>query len=308
MNESKLALLCVTTCKRPRMLDAALASLERAGVADGWTAKMLVLDNDSEATARPVFEARVETSAFPIRYAVEPRRGISAVRNRAIDEALSENADALVFFDDDQVAHPDCLRFLLEDMEKSGADIINGFVSRVWPGGVRPWWAPKDRRPSKNGMEKTDACATNLTAFARRVISQARFDEQFSFIGFGDIEYTRRATRAGFAVFHADRARADESVPPSRASFRGCVKMLWGGNVSQARIRVKESGRLSAFANLAPKGLAKIGKGVLLFPLIPFSPRKFAGKVLKNIVAGAGMFCGACAFRGYEKYRRIEGD
>ena len=308
MNESKLALLCVTTCKRPRMLDAALASLERAGVADGWMAKMLVLDNDSEETARPVFEAREETAAFPIRYAVEPRRGLSAVRNRAIDEALSENADALVFFDDDQVAHPDCLRFLLEDMEKSGADIINGFVSRVWPGGVHPWWAPKDWQPPKNCPVQTDACGAGLTAFSRDVISQALFDFRFNFTGFEDIEYTRRASRAGFAVFHSDRARADEGVPPSRASFRGCVKMFWGGNVSQARIRIKESGRLSAFANLAPKGLAKIGKGVLLCPLIPFSPRKFAGRVVKNIVAGAGMFCGACAFRGYEKYREIEGE
>ena len=302
----KLALLCVTTCQRPRMLDAALASLERAGVAEGWTAKMLVLDNDSEETARPVFEARAETAAFPIRYAVEPQRGLSAVRNRAIDEALSENADALVFFDDDQVAHPDCLRFLLEDMEKSGADIINGFVSRVWPGGVRPWWAPKDRQPPKEGPEKTDACATNLTAFNRRVISHMRFDERFNFTGFEDIEYTRRATGKGFAVFHSARSRADDYVAPVRATFRNHAKTLWGGNVAQIRIRADSNGR--ELFRFALKGLAKIVKGVLQIALIPFSPRKYAGKVVKNIIAGAGMFCGACAFRGYEKYREIEGE
>ena len=289
MSAPKLALLCVTTCKRPRMLDAALASLELAGVADGWTAKMLVLDNDSEETARPVFEAREETAAFPIRYAVEPRRGLSVVRNRAIDEALSENADALVFFDDDQVAHPDCLRFLLEDMEKSCADIVNGLASRVWPGGVRPWWAPKDRRPSKNGMEKTDACATNLTAFASRVISQMRFDERFNLTGFEDIEYTRRATGKGFAVFHADRARADETIPPSRASFRGCVKTLWGGNVSQARIRVKESGRLSAFGESRAEGTRQNRQG-------------------RFVVSADSVFAAQVCGKGCEKHRRRSGN
>ena len=303
----KLALLCITTCKRPRMLDSALTSLERAGAAEGWEAKMLVLDNDENETARPVFEEKAASAAFSIRYAMESRRGLSVIRNRAIDEALFENADALVFFDDDQIAHPDCLRFLLEDMDQSGADIINGFVTRIWPCNARPWWAPKDRRPPQNGPEKTDACATNFTAFARRVILQARFDERFNFTGFEDIEYTRRASRAGFSVFHSARARVDETIPPMRATFGNCMKTLWGGNVAQTLIRAKESGRLRASLRLAPKGVVKIIKGALLCLLIPLSPRKFAGKAAKNLVAGAGMFCGACSFGGFEKYREIEG-
>ena len=307
MNFPKRVLLCVTTCKRPRMLGLALDSLARAGVADGWTATMLVLDNDADETARPVFDEKAEAAAFPVRYAVEPRRGLSVVRNRAIDEALSENADALVFFDDDQVAHPDCLRFLLEDMDKCGADIINGFVTRVWPGDARPWWAPKDHRPPKDGPEKIDACGTGLTAFSRRVISRMRFDERFNFTGFEDIEYTRRAGRSGFAVFRSARAKADEMIPPARATFRSCMKTLWNGNIAQANIRALEGGRLRAFLRLVPKGAGKIVKGALLCLLIPLSPRKLAGKSMKNLVAGAGMVCGACAFRGYGKYRDIEG-
>ena len=306
MSEMKLALLCVTTCKRPRMLEAALESLERAGVARGWTAKMLVLDNDAAETARPVFEAKSASAVFPVRYAVESRRGLSVVRNRAIEEALAENADALVFFDDDQVAHPGCLRSLLEDMEKSGADIINGLVTRVWPGNARPWWAPKDRLPPQNGPEKTGACATNLTAFARCVISQMRFDERFNFSGFEDIEYTRRAVGAGFTVFHSARSRADDYVAPVRATFGNYARRLWGGNAAQAQI-FKDSNPHGAH-RLTLKGLGKVIKGISQCALVPFSPRKFGQKAAKNIIAGGGMICGVCTFGNYERYREIEGE
>ena len=301
----KLALLCITTCKRPRMLGAALASLERAGVADGWAAKILVLDNDDGQTARPVFEQHARASAWQMRYAVERRRGLSAVRNRAIEEAIAEDADALVFFDDDQVAHPHCLRHLLEDMESSGADIINGRVQRLWPGGAPPWWAVQGRNRAQ-GLQRKKFCTTGLTAFSRAVIERLRFDMRFNFTGSEDIEYSHRANRAGFAVFHTDRPRADDYVTEARATFGSHCRTLWLSAALYARIRM--DGGAHERLRLAFMGPAKIVNGLLRLALAPLAPRRFAARGLQNVISGAGMLCGICAAPGYEKYRTIEGE
>ena len=301
----KLALLCVTTCKRPRMLGAALASLERAGVAAGWEAKILVLDNDAGQSARPVFEGRAGDSAWRMRYAVERRRGLCAVRNRAIAEAIAEDADALVFFDDDQLAHPHCLRWLLEDMQACGADIINGRVQRLWPGGAPPWWASAGRKPAARPQRKR-FCASGLTAYSRAVIARLRFDERFNFTGSEDIEYSHRANRAGFAVFQTDRPRADDHMAAAQATFGNHCRTLWLQAAMYARIHM-DGGRREAL-RLAPMGLAKILSGLLRLALIPLSPRRQAAKSVHNIITGIGIICGICATRGYEKYRTIEGD
>ena len=78
-------LICVLPCMRPKMIGECLRSMAQAKLPQGFDTRLLAFDNDAEESAREAFAA----AEFPFlaRYAVEPRRGISSARNRALDGA-----------------------------------------------------------------------------------------------------------------------------------------------------------------------------------------------------------------------------
>lgn len=307
MPGDKLALLCVTTCKRPQMLAQALASLNHAGSAAGWQVKMLVLDNDERRTAAPVFEKWRATTAIPARYAMEPQRGLSNIRNRAIAEALAADADALVFFDDDNIAHPDCLRFLLEDMGRSGADIINGCVDLEWPDDERLRWLVGRLPPASDKIVPLDWCGTSLTAFSRQVIKEFRFDPQFNFTGGEDWDYSARARRSGFAIFCTHRARARDIVRPSRRNIWFLLRYFFRTHSIRTRVLKKEHGHIRTLARLLPQSLLKLVKSLLQLLLIPLSPRKLTRKFLKNFLSATGAIHGMLCPNLHQTYKQTDG-
>ncbi len=73
--------------------------------------RVLVIDNDPAGSGEAVVSA-LDSDA--VRYVHEPRPGIAAARNRALDEAASY--DLLIFIDDDEWPNPTWLQSLLEVM------------------------------------------------------------------------------------------------------------------------------------------------------------------------------------------------
>src|SRR5829696_2372932 len=91
--------VAVLTYRRVELLSGLLADLVAQAATITPAATVLVVDNDPEGSAADVVLGWAERG---VRYVHEPRPGISAARNRALTEAA--DADALVFFDDDE--HP----------------------------------------------------------------------------------------------------------------------------------------------------------------------------------------------------------
>ena len=125
-------LVAVLTYRRPDDLAAVLPLLAaEAAAATGSHARaveVLVVDNDPDAGAR----AQVAGLGIPgVRYVHEPRSGIAAARNRALDEAGS--ADLLVFIDDDERPHDRWLEHLLATWQRTGAHGVAG----SWPAYAR---------------------------------------------------------------------------------------------------------------------------------------------------------------------------
>ena len=89
--------IAVATFRRPDCLARILPPLvEQAGQL-GAAASVLVVDNDPDGGAAHY----VLSIASPtVRYVHEPRPGIAAARNRALDESAA--ADVVVFIDDDE--------------------------------------------------------------------------------------------------------------------------------------------------------------------------------------------------------------
>ena len=98
-----LVTIAVLTFRRPDDL-AELLPLLLAQAAEndgaGRRVDVLVVDNDAAAGGRPVVAALGDER---IRYVVEETPGISAARNRALEEA---GGAFLVFIDDDERPHP----------------------------------------------------------------------------------------------------------------------------------------------------------------------------------------------------------
>ena len=99
--------VAVATFRRPDCLARVLPQLVEQAASIDVDASVLVVDNDPEGGASG-FVSGFDSSA--VRYVHEPRPGISAARNRALDE--SATADALVFIDDDE--EPETERLLKE--------------------------------------------------------------------------------------------------------------------------------------------------------------------------------------------------
>ena len=114
------------TYRRPAELRALLPRL--AEQADALTAsstctvEVLVVDNDAEGSA-----ARTVRETVPqARYVVEPQPGVSAVRNRALEE--SPGSDLLVFIDDDELPGPGWLAALVSAWQEWRCAAVTGPV------------------------------------------------------------------------------------------------------------------------------------------------------------------------------------
>ncbi|GGH41165.1 WecB/TagA/CpsF family glycosyltransferase [Microbacterium album] len=220
----------VTTYRRPEPLRAMLSSLLQQKAAPPFT--VIVVDNDPAESARPVLED------FPSewQYLVEATPGIAAGRNKVLD-ALPDDADVLVFIDDDELAPPPWLAALLAGFARWEVDIVGGPVRTLLPE-TSPAWArsgvlqrPVQRAGSADGLPATNNVAIDLRAW--RGAGQPHFSEEFSLTGGSDSEFFRRVTRdLGMTFAWEPAAWVDEPWPQDRLSRR----WLWrrsqrGGNV-----------------------------------------------------------------------------
>ena len=108
------------------------------GVSD---VEVLVIDNDAQGSGRetalaaaadvgvPVrssAEAPEESGGVGLRYVVEERPGVAAVRNRALDETTER--DLLIFIDDDEDPEPGWLAALVGLWASTGCQAVAGPV------------------------------------------------------------------------------------------------------------------------------------------------------------------------------------
>ncbi len=123
--------VAVATFRRPIWLGHLLDSLaeQRLTTHPETTVEVVVADNDSGASARPVVEARMETFPWRLRYVVEEERGISRARNRSVQAALESSPDYFAFIDDDETASPGWLDAFIAAAARSPGSVLIGPVN-----------------------------------------------------------------------------------------------------------------------------------------------------------------------------------
>src|SRR5689334_6581829 len=117
--------VCICTFRRPLLLLRCLqgvVAMERQG---RFSLSIVVVDNDSQESARDTVVTFRSSSPVEILYIVEPRQNIALARNRALGNA---SGDYVAFIDDDEFPSPHWILALLKECEKPGVDGVLGPV------------------------------------------------------------------------------------------------------------------------------------------------------------------------------------
>lgn len=265
-------------------------------------AAVVVIDNDPEGSAREIAEAA------GARHVIEPQRGLSAVRNRAIDEA--GNARALVFIDDDEVPSAEWLRTLVQRWRDTGST-VSGRVETRFPDGWSDAWIEQGgffrRVRFADGSFQHSAPTNNLLLDLDAVRRHGiRFDPAFGLSGGEDIHFTKGLVAAGEKIVSCPDALVFDVVDPARLSRRWVLRRAYRVGISAVLTDVAVAAgsreRLTARVRGVVGGSARvvIGTGRRLVGRAVRSPRHEA-RGARAAWRGAGMLAAAFG-RSYQEY------
>lgn len=304
--------VAVLTYRRPDELATTLAPLvEQATALDG-DALVLVIDNDPEGSAEDVVRS---WSHRGVEYVHEPRPGISAARNRALDEAVAMGARLLAFIDDDERPSDHWLRQLVDVQARTGAGAVVGAMVFEFVGEPDPWVAAGRffERPRHATGTTVPAAGTGNLLLDLAVVEAAglRFDEKFSMTGGSDTLFTRQLRATGHELVWCDEAEAVDRVPAGRATRRWVLLRAtrsgnsWGRtSLRLARSRI-ESARVRL--QLTSGGLVRVAAGLGRAALGLLGRRAFhQARGLRTAARGVGMLMAGFGITYVEYRRRAE--
>lgn len=212
------------TFRRPdgmaRLIDHVAVAAARLGA----PVTLVTVDNDgSDEGIEALARTRAAAAGLPIEFVVERTPGISAARNAVFARADAIGARFMAMIDDDEWPSPEWLTALDAKRRETGAHVIGGPVSPVFPAHARKleaiarWWSvEKQFLDGKPFVFCT--CNFLIDLHGIREMPRPLFDPRFGLSGGGDTVFFRSLFRAGHAMAWADDARVFEEVPDARAS------------------------------------------------------------------------------------------
>ncbi|SDJ99937.1 Glycosyltransferase like family 2 [Microbulbifer yueqingensis] len=216
----------------------ALSSLAAAQLPDTVKVSVTVVDNDPAEQARPVAEELGATFPVPLKYVVEPLRGIPFARNRCLDEAQAKGANYLVFIDDDEWVAGDWLQKLYGfSLDAGDKAVVCGSVISLLPASAPDYYSMFFSRKRRRTGERLPYCATNNVLIPLAEVRRLglRFDERRPFAGGEDVLFFTEATMRGVSIFHCAEAVVYEDVPEHRATIRWLSRRKYSVGITLAR-------------------------------------------------------------------------
>jgi len=299
--------IAMLTFRRPTDLVAAIPAVLQQIPAAAPNIRLLVIDNDPAGSAS---EAVIGISDPRVQYVHEPRAGIAAARNRALDQCDSQ--ELLIFIDDDERPVGRWLESLLATQQHFGAAAVVGAVVSEYDVEPDEWIKAGrffDRRRLPTGTTVDVAATNNLLLDLSRVAALGlRFDERFGQSGGSDTLFTRQLAASGAQLIWCDDAVVIDRVPASRLTRRWVLQRAFRSGNSWTRTSlVLADGRLDRLG----VRLTSVGIGVVR--LAGGGVRYLAGMVsrslglrvrgLRTIARGGGMVAGATGYV-FSEYKR----
>ena len=287
--------IAVLTYRRPDGLARLLDELAVEMASSSIDASVLVVDNDDRPSAEEIVGTRTG-----VRYVHEPRPGIAAGRNRALDE--SRDARFLVFVDDDEVPRPGWLDALIQTWNDGQPAAVVGPVISEFTQPLDPWIELGGffQRIRHRTGTVVDVAATNNLLLDLDVVraNDLRFDERFSASGGSDVFFTRSLVRCGGRIVWCDEAEVTDVVPAGRQTREWVTqRAIRAGNTeSRVAIQLQPTGgaRATTRVVLAAKGTVRIVVGGLRASFGRLTGRDVDhARGVRTVSRGRGMVRGA---------------
>jgi glycosyltransferase involved in cell wall biosynthesis len=130
-----LVSICICTYNRCRILAHCLQSIARLTCPPSHKLEVIVIDNNSDDETSNLVEGLLDNFPWKIRYVFERQQGLSAARNRAVEEAKGQY---IAFLDDECVVDPKWFCVAISDIEKFqpfflGGPYVGAFLARDRP-------------------------------------------------------------------------------------------------------------------------------------------------------------------------------
>lgn len=241
-----MILIGICTYKRQELLLKALESVNHLITPDKLV-EVVVIDNDEDQSAAEIVHSLTDHFSFPVWYVVEPNKGITFARNKAIDFAISKKAEHLCFFDDDAEVDKEWLIKLLQAYDSYGTIITGPQLSRFSE--TAPLWAHSSIyfNPKRllTGTQIRWA-ATNNVLIPMNIITEynLRFDNNLRFSGGSDQCLFMEVTAKGIPIVWCDNAIVTESVPEDRTTESWVIKRSYRYGTSGFYLESKVKGVL----------------------------------------------------------------
>ncbi|EJN03553.1 glycosyltransferase family 2 protein [Phyllobacterium sp. YR531] len=282
--------ICVGTVtrNRPIMLEALLDSYAKMAIPAGTQLEFVIIENNETATLHDIverFRAKIPDSI--VQYDVEPRLGISFVRNRVLENAISSGCDLLTFADDDEVVTQDWLIQLLAERDASDLDIVGGPVRPAPAENVSPWgrmiWNSINKamhaRELASCTTRAKGCAGKLRIATNNWLGKldffrstgVRFDETLGLNGGEDWRLYADAKKIGAKTGWAPLAIVHETIPIER------LRLAYQFRRSRDHCAVEIRSRLASkpiytICRLPGSILARLFKLIIQLAHLPFTP------------------------------------
>ena len=303
--------ICISTYRRPAGLKRLLESLNklefnRLPPAD---IHIVVVDNEPEGFGHAFCQQIGQQLRWPLTSAVEPRRGIAAVRNRSIACAPAD-AEFIAMIDDDEYAEPQWLEELILAQQTYDADVVTGRLIPEFDGEVPAWimqGAFFERRRYETG-ERIKFGLTGNSLVRAEIFRKMTpmFDERFSLTGGEDTHFFTRVCRAGYKMIFSNEALLHETIPQNRATAKWLLLRAYGGGSIRSRCERLVMPSFAAASRRFVVGCGRMVQGLCLVIPGVFLGRVLLTKGLQKLFVGAGMVTGLFgAF--YEEYQHKDG-
>lgn len=286
--------VAMLTYRRPHDLERAVPAFLAATAHAAVT--LLVVDNDPDASAGPWVAGLGDPR---VTYVHEPRPGIAAGRNRALDEC--SEADRIVFVDDDEHPLPGWWDALDACHRASSAAGVVGAVVSEFDVPPSAWVVAGrffERRRLPTGT-RVDVAATNNLLLDLREVRRlgVRFDEAFGLSGGSDTLFTRRLVRGGARLVWCDEAVVVDRVPADRMTTGWVLRRARRSGNSASRAELVLAGgaaeRWRVRVRYAAGGAVRVVGGALRQvhgALARDEVRRLVGR--RNVQRGLGMLSG----------------
>ncbi|MGO9577404.1 MAG: glycosyltransferase family 2 protein [Terriglobales bacterium] len=292
--------ICVCTFRRQKLLRELLR-----GIADLTffrvpcpRLEVVVVDNDEHGSAQEL--CRSTLLPWPLKYVIEPRRGLTYARNRSIAEAGA--VESIASIDDDEVPSPAWLDELLWTQAEFSADVVAGPVLPEFAHGVPEWIRTggffDSRVSAATGTQRSMGGAGNVL-IARHVFTKVPgFDDAYALSGAEDTDFFLRAARVGYKIVWSQEAVVFEHISAKRGSAGWILRREYQRGNGWVFCEGAVDGRLRKRATRFAKACGHVVVGSARATLAALLLDKLAVlRALQRVTLGAGMLTALAGHR-----------